>query len=138
MPVTFVDAGVLIAAARGSADVSARAMSILDEPSRTFASSEFVRLEVLPKALFNKKPDEADFYTEYFRSVSHWPPGSEAVVKNAYDIGVRFGLSAMDALHVAAAFAVGAEEFVTTEKRDKPLHRVTDIRVLSIHPDSSS
>jgi predicted nucleic acid-binding protein len=137
MPVTFVDAGVLIAAARGSVDVSARAMSILDEPGRTFASSEFVRLEVLPKALFNKKADEADFYTEYFRSVSHWPPRFGALVKSAYDIGVRFGLSAMDSLHVAAALAVGADEFVTTEKRDKPLHRVTDLRVLSIQPDSS-
>jgi predicted nucleic acid-binding protein len=138
MPVAFVDAGVLIAAARGSAEVSARAMSILDEPGRTFASSEFVRLEVLPKALFNKKQDEADFYLEYFRSVSHWPSGHEAVVKNAYDLGVRFGLSAMDALHVAAAFAVGADEFVTTEKHDKPLHRVTGIRILSIYPNSSS
>src|SRR6188768_2523201 len=111
MPVTFVDAGVLIAAARGAVDVSARAMSILDEPSRTFASSEFVRLEVLPKAVFNKKLDEAAFYSEYFRSVSHWPSDPDAVVKSAYEIGVRFGLSAMDSLHVAAALAVHADEF---------------------------
>jgi hypothetical protein len=47
MTITVVDAGVLIAAARGSIDVSARAMAILDDPDRSFASSEFVRLEVI-------------------------------------------------------------------------------------------
>ena len=73
MTITFVDAGVLIAAARGQADVSARAMAILDDPNRSFASSNFVRLEVLPKALFNRKTTEAEFYNEFFRAVSPGP-----------------------------------------------------------------
>jgi hypothetical protein len=38
MIITFVDAGVLIAAARGHANVSAKAMAILDDPNRSFAS----------------------------------------------------------------------------------------------------
>ena len=39
----------------------------------------------------------------------------------------------MDALHVAAALSVGAEELVvTTEKRTKPMHRVTNVNVVSI------
>jgi hypothetical protein len=59
MTITFVDAGVLIAAARGRTEISAQAMAILDDPDGTFASSEFIRLEVLPKALFNRKTDEA-------------------------------------------------------------------------------
>ena len=70
MIITFVDAGVLIAAARGITEVSAQAMAILDDPDRSFASSEFVRLEVLPKALFNRKSDEAEFYFEFFHAVS--------------------------------------------------------------------
>lgn len=137
MPITFVDAGVLIAAARGSARVSAEAMAILDEPGRTFASSEFVRLEVLPKALFNKKSNEAEFYTEYFKGVSHWPSSSDVVVKGAYEIGVKYGLAALDALHVAAALSIGADEFITTEKSDKPLLRVPDIRLRSIYGDAT-
>ena len=60
MVITFIDAGVLIAAARGRTEVSAQAMAVLDDPDRTFASSEFVRLEVLPKALFNRNVDEAE------------------------------------------------------------------------------
>jgi hypothetical protein len=48
---TFIDTGVLIAAARGQNDFAARAMAILDDPNREFASSIFVKLEVLPKAM---------------------------------------------------------------------------------------
>jgi hypothetical protein len=83
MKITFVDAGVLIAAARGRPEVSAQAMAILDDPDRSFASSEFVRLEVLPKALFNKKSNEAEFYNEFFQAVSHWPRDTAALVKDA-------------------------------------------------------
>jgi len=132
MIITFVDAGVLIAAARGTINVSAPAMAVLDDPNRLFASSEFVRLEVLPKALFNSKTDEVEFYLEFFNSVSHWPTNTNALVRHAYEVGVKFGLAALDALHVASAVNAGAEELVTTEKVGKPLHRVTDIHVRSI------
>jgi predicted nucleic acid-binding protein len=135
MPITFVDAGVLIAAARGMNTVSARAMAILDDPNRSFASSEFIRMEVLPKAIFNRKLSEVEFYTEFFRAVSYWPGNLDAVAARAYELAVEFGLAAMDALHLAAAVAVGAEEFITTEKRTKPLHRATTIRVRSIQPE---
>lgn len=137
MTITFVDAGVLIAAIRGETEVSAQAMAILDDPERTFASSEFVRLEVLPKALFNRKSQEAEFYSSYFQAVTHWPDDTDTVVKRAYDTAVRFGLAALDALHVAAALSVGAQELVTTEKRTKPLHRTVGILVRSIQADSS-
>jgi predicted nucleic acid-binding protein len=136
MIVTFVDAGVLIAASRGRTDVSAQAMAILDDPSRAFASSEFIRLEVLPKAIFNGKTIEAEFYSSYFQAVTHWPDNTDAVVRHAHDVAVRFGLAALDALHVAAALSVGAEELITTEKRSKPLHRTMGILVRSIQADS--
>jgi hypothetical protein len=45
---TFVDAGVLIAAARGGNIQAARTMEILDDPEREFAASPFLRLDVLP------------------------------------------------------------------------------------------
>jgi hypothetical protein len=75
--ITFVDAGVLIAAARGTAEVSAPAMAIFDDPDRSFASSEFIRLEVLPKALFNRKSDETEFYESFFGAVTHWPSSND-------------------------------------------------------------
>jgi hypothetical protein len=38
----------------------------------------------------------------------------------------------LDALHVAAVVSVNAEEWVTTEKINKPIHRATAIKVVSI------
>jgi hypothetical protein len=38
----------------------------------------------------------------------------------------------MDALHLAAALSIGAEEFITTEKPTKPMFRVSSINVISI------
>ncbi|MDM9385567.1 hypothetical protein QUB80_33465 [Chlorogloeopsis sp. ULAP01] len=34
--------------------------------------------------------------------------------------------------HIAAALSADAEEFVTTEKTTKPMHRVTEIKIVSI------
>jgi hypothetical protein len=66
---TFVDAGVLIAAARGGNIQAARAMEIFDDPDREFAASPFLRLEVLPQALFNKRAAEAEFYEAFFATM---------------------------------------------------------------------
>ncbi len=46
---TFIDAGVLIAAARGEDDPSISALEILDDPSREFVSSPFIELECFPR-----------------------------------------------------------------------------------------
>lgn len=138
MPLTFIDAGVLIAAARGTAEPSQRAIAILDQPERSFASSNFVRLEVLPKAIFNNRTNEAQFYSEFFRAVSHWAAENAKLTERAYEIATQFGLSAMDALHIAAALSLGAEEFITTERPGRPVYRVTGIRVHSIHVASAA
>ncbi|WP_227789376.1 MULTISPECIES: hypothetical protein [unclassified Nodularia (in: cyanobacteria)] len=54
------------------------------------------------------------------------------IVQEGYQIAVQYGLAAMDALHVAAALSVSAEEFVTTEKKTKPMFRISSIQVISI------
>ncbi len=66
MKLTFIDSGVLIAAVRRTDEVARRAMEVLDDPDRAFASSVFVRLEVLPKALYNNSRVEAEFYEAFF------------------------------------------------------------------------
>jgi hypothetical protein len=48
----------------------------------------------------------------------------------------RHDLTAMDALHVAAAKAVGAIELVTTEKPTKPMFRCEGVSVRSIFVDA--
>ena len=54
------------------------------------------------------------------------------IIQDGYKIACRYGLAAMDTLHIAAAISVGAEEFITTEKSTKLMYRVTDIKVVSL------
>jgi hypothetical protein len=131
---TFVDSGVLIAAARGSADVARRALAILDDPNRSIASSGLVRLEVLPKALRHRREAEARFYEAFFQSVTAWATLAEPLVREAFAQAQFSDLHAMDALHVAAAVSVGAEEFVTSERAEKPINRITSLPIRTIHP----
>lgn len=132
MKITFVDAGVLIAAARGQDPIAAKAMEILDDPDREFASSNFVKLEVLPKAKYYQNIAEVEFYETFFTAVIHWAHSFESIIETAYQEACNSGLAAMDALHVAAATSVNAVELVTTEKPDKPIHRTNMIKVISI------
>jgi len=131
---TFVDAGVLIAAARGTTDISGKAMELLDDDKRSFASSDFVRLEVLPKPMFHKRQEEAAFYGAFFEAVTDWAHWDESLLQQALTLASRYGLSALDALHAAAALSLGAHEIVTTEKLGRPLHRVPGLVVRTIHP----
>ena len=102
---TFLDAGVLIAAIRGTSEIADRAMALLNNPERLFVSSDFVQLEVLPKAVYFRQEAEASFYRAYFASVTEMVPVSQALVAQASEQAQRVGLAAMDALHVAAAGA---------------------------------
>lgn len=133
---TFIDSGVLIAAARGEGAIAQRALEILADPSREFASSIFLKLEVLPKAIYNNRSSEVRFYEEYFDAVSYWAEEIHQIIHNAYREVGESGLGAMDALHVAAAVLVGAVEFITNEKPEKSIHRTRSIQVISIRSNT--
>lgn len=129
---SFIDSGVLVTAARTLGELSEKALSILEDPEREFASSEFIKLEVIPKAVYNKQNREAEFYETFFNNVTYWAPDLNKIVQDAHQIGCQYGLAAMDALHLAAALSIGAEEFITTEKPTKPMFRVLGINIVSI------
>ncbi|PSR14937.1 nuclease [filamentous cyanobacterium CCP3] len=129
---TFVDSGVLIAAARGENVIAEAALSFLADSTRIFVSSPFVRLEVLPKAIFNQKTVETEFYETFFSAVATWVTDTDRLVQQAHTLACNYGLAAIDALHVAAAIALEAEDLLTTEKSTKPMYRVPNIRVISV------
>jgi hypothetical protein len=129
---TFLDAGVLIAAIRGAPELADRAMELLNDPERLFVSSDFVQLEVLPKAVYFRHTAEASFYRAYFASVTEMVPVSQALVAQASEQAERAGLAAMDALHVAAARAGETAEFITIEHPRKPLFRVEGLTVRTL------
>ncbi|HEX3723335.1 MAG TPA: PIN domain-containing protein [Nitrolancea sp.] len=133
---TFIDTGVLIATARGETnEMFQRAFAILDDPNRLFVSSDFVRLELMPKPVFNRRTEEVAFYIDFFDATGDWVDSSAELIDQAYDYGCRFGLSAFDSLHIAAASLAGADEFVTTERIHSPLLRVpaSVVLVRTIH-----
>ena len=129
---TFLDAGVLIAAARGRGMIERRAHAILDDPERSFVTSDYIRMEVLPKALYHRQRTEVLLYEQFFSGAAQIVPSSTTLMQQAYTEACTFGLSALDAFHVAAAKFCGAEELITTERPTTPLFRVTGIVIKTI------
>jgi predicted nucleic acid-binding protein len=132
---TYIDAGVLITAARGVAPLAIKALKVLDDPDREFVSSVFLKLEILPKAMYYGNKAEAEFYKTFFNAVIYWADTLDRIVQEAFSEASSSGLAAMDALHVASAAALGADELVTTERAEKPIHRTALVRVVSITPN---
>lgn len=125
---TFLDSGVLLAAARSLQRDRDRALQILGDPDRTFLTSPFVHLELVPKAIFNKRRLERAFYEEYF-TAAEWFRDLDTIEAAAHVEAAKAGLAAMDALHLAAAHLARADEFITTERPEKPIYRSALVRV---------
>jgi predicted nucleic acid-binding protein len=61
-----------------------------------------------------------------------WANDLNAVIHLAISESERYGLAAMDALHISAARLLDADQFVTTEKPGKPIHRVDGMQVIQL------
>jgi len=109
-------------------------MAVLDDPGRAFVTSDFVRLEVLPKARYHKNVAEAAVYEAFFDKAEETIESTGTLVAAAQEEAEMIGLSAVDALHVAAARRGDADELYTSEKPSKPLFRAAAIRVRTIRP----
>jgi predicted nucleic acid-binding protein len=125
---TFLDSGVLITAARSSGAGQELALAILESSNRIFLATPFLALEVIPKAAYNRHHLELRFYQRYIAAATTYR-GLNRIEKIAGMEAARCGLAAMDALHVAAAYLLKADELVTTEKPGKPMYRTTLVKV---------
>ncbi len=131
---TFLDSGVLLTAWRGQDSPEAHAaLEIMADDARQFFTSENVKLELLPKPAYEKRRRETEFYQAHFDSASGSEPFTPELGRAALELAKKFGLSAGDALNLAAAIRQGAEEFITSELPGKPIFRVSGIRVKSLH-----
>ena len=132
MVLSFIDSGVLIAAARGDSSRSQKALDILTDGDRIFGSSIFIRLEILPKSVCYKQTLEQEFYESFFEGVVHWMSDLDTLTQSAYELACTYGLSGFDALNVAAAILLKSDEFITTEKPTKPMYRVPNIQFMTV------
>ncbi len=131
MALVYLDAGVLIAAARATASAHSAALALLEEDHH-FAGSDLVKLEVLPKALYHGHRAEAALYQAYFALTTAWAQVDTELVARALAVAQEYGLAGMDALHVAAAERLGVDELVTVERPTSPLLRVSLLPVRSL------
>lgn len=137
MTLTYIDSGVLIFAARGTTEAAVLALPFLADPSREYVTSDYVRLEVLPKAVFHKRDSEVAFYNLFFTTTTRSIPTSEPLLEYALEEACKTGIHGLDAIHIACAVFAGAEEFITSEKTSRPIHRTKLVKVVSIFPPRS-
>ncbi len=124
---TYLDSSVLIQAVQGvDGDKTA---GLLEDPEREFVAVTFLKLELLPQPTFHKRKAELEFLEAFFERVVEWREADEALVTAALAEARSVPLTAVDAIHVAAAKALGCDEFITAEKPGKPLHKVKNLKV---------
>jgi predicted nucleic acid-binding protein len=128
---TFLDSGVLIAAFKGAPRLRETALGILEDSSRILLTSPYVRLEVLPKAMFHKQTAETHFYESFFAR-AFFARDIRAILALAEREAAVAGVGAMDSLHLAAAHLLKADEFLTTERPSKSIHRSSLVNVVCL------
>lgn len=72
-PRTFVDTNVLIIAFHNADEIGDAAEAVIAAPDRVFVSSDVVRLELLPKPVFNKAARAVRFYERFHEVVETTP-----------------------------------------------------------------
>ena len=75
---------------------------------------------------------ERGVYEDYFNA-AHWVAQSKRLANQAFALACRYGLTAVDAPHVAAAASAGADEFITGARPTSPRARVTELRILNTY-----
>ena len=126
---TYVDSCVYIDAWSGAEPDRTKARSFFADPNREFISSNFVRLEPLPKPTTKGYPDELRFYERLFLLVSGWVPATDTIIDEAIAVASDCDTSGIDSIHIAATVVGMADEFVTTESDTKPMFKEKRLRV---------
>ncbi len=71
MPRDYLDAGILIEAASGKGQAAEIAIALLRDPTRTFLSSPYLDLELLPQTILNKRSSQEQFLQRYRNTLVH-------------------------------------------------------------------
>jgi len=115
---TYLDTGVLIEAASGKGAKAELALTLLGDVNRSFLSCPYLDLELLPQVILNRNRPQQRFLEAYLAGTERIDD-LNAIFRVALAEACRSAVSGMDALHVAAAHLLEADEFITTEKPGK-------------------
>ena len=133
---TYIDANVLIAAFRGEESVAQRALRVLDDPDRKLVVSDYLRLEVLPKPTFHRRREEVEFMQSVLDKAENVSTSSDLTGKSL-EFATKYDMTPIDALHVGASAVAAVDELVTMEKPTKPMCRILEINVKSLHSSTA-
>ena len=120
---------MLIEAARAKGPRAVAALRLLRDSDRVFLSSLYMDLELLPQVIKNRRGEQREFLETYLASterIEDW----NAIFRVAFREASRSPMSGMDALHVAAAYLLKADEFITTEKPGRAIYQNSLVPVL--------
>ena len=129
------DADCLIFAAAVGHPLGVRVAALLDaEPSRAGVNTGSIALipELLSKPLREERPAEISLLT-FVLARLELHPVDRSVASLAAVLGARYRLRAADAIHLATAVAVGADRFITNNRRDFDREHIVEIDIT--YPD---
>lgn len=127
------DAGVIIYAAspahqhREALRTSILATTASDPGSLAGVGSLLLLTEVLPKPARAHDQHAIEELTRLLGALTLLPC-DRSTIELALDLGTRYGLKTVDAVHLATAVAAGAERFITNNRR----HFTKDIAEIDI------
>jgi predicted nucleic acid-binding protein len=132
------DADVLIYAAAPSHPLGRRvaalliagseAQSDIDELGLAGVGSLALVTEVLSKPIQANRSEELALLTYYLTRLDLLPV-NPVTADAAAIIGARYGLKAIDAIHLATAILVGADRFITNNRRDFKTSVIREIAI---------
>ena len=133
---TYIDANVLIAAFQKEESVAQRALRVLDDPERKLVVSDYLRLEVLPKPTFYRRSEEVEFMQSVLDEAENVSTSSDLTGKSL-EFAAEYDMTPIDAPHVGASAVAAVDEFVTMEKLTKPMGKVLEVNVKSLHSSAA-
>lgn len=125
-----LDADVLIFAASASHPLGESVRAAL-EGAETFHGSTLLVPEVLIKPVRTSADDELRALLGLLGRVQ-LVSVDEPIADLAVDVCARYRLGSIDAIHLATAISVGADRFLTNNRKDFRAERITEIQV--VHP----
>jgi predicted nucleic acid-binding protein len=130
---TFIDTCVIVAAYKTQRTLHDNAKRVLFDSTRRFLSTSLVRLELSSAHYRPENSGEANFYERFWsEGISELIDIDESMIAEGIKTSKLTEAAAMDAMHLACAVRMDADEFITAERKDKdrPVYRDDRIKVV--------
>jgi len=126
---TYVDSGVLIAAACGGGRLGECALAVLQDSAREFVSSDYIKMKFFRSQSTSGGERKSSSITPISQGFPIWLNFRCVTPSGCLEEACRSGLQSYDAIHIAVAAIGGCDELITTEKPTSAIHRASLIRV---------